>query len=111
MTLTAYQSLGVILLVAAITFFTRLAPFLFFSGAKPTPKLVLYLGKVLPPAVMAILVIYCLRSVNPTAYPFGLPELIASACVVGLHLWRRNTLLSILVPTALYMVFRQLVFI
>lgn len=110
MTLSASQSLGIILVVAAVTFLTRLAPFALFSDGRPTPKWVLYLGGVLPPAIIAILVMYCLRTVQVLSYPFGLPELIASACVVGLHLWRRNTLLSILGGTAVYMLLVQFVF-
>lgn len=111
MVISAQQSLGIILVVAAVTFLTRLAPFALFSNGRPTPKAVIYLGSVLPPAIMAILVIYCMRSVEITSYPFGLPELIASVCVVGLHLWRRNTLLSILAGTAVYMVLVQFVFV
>lgn len=110
MTISAQQSLIIILTVAAITFLTRLAPFALFTNGRPTPKSILYLGSVLPPTIMAILVVYCMRWVKVAAFPFGLPELIASACVVLLHLWRRNTLLSILAGTAVYMVLVQLVF-
>ncbi len=110
MILSPLQSLGIILTVAAVTFLTRLTPFVFFSGGRQTPKVVLYLGGVLPPAIMAILVVYCLRAINLTAFPFGLPELIASAAVVLLHLLKRNTLISILAGTALYMVLVQVVF-
>ncbi|MFA9381665.1 MAG: branched-chain amino acid transporter permease [Acetanaerobacterium sp.] len=110
MTLTPLHSLSIILVVAAITFLTRLAPFVLFSNGRPTPRAVIYLGSVLPPVIMAILVVYCLRSIDIASFPFGLPELIASVCVVGLHVWRRNTLLSILAGTVVYMVLVQLVF-
>ncbi|MEE1042162.1 MAG: AzlD domain-containing protein, partial [Lachnospiraceae bacterium] len=63
-----------------------------------------------PPAIIGMLVIYCLKDVNCTAAPFGLPELIASVCVVGLQVWRRNSLLSILAGTILYMFLTQMVF-
>lgn len=111
MTLSIPQSLAIVLVVAAVTFLTRLAPFVLFTGDRPTPKAIIYLGSVLPPAVMAILVIYCMRGVSVAAFPFGLPELIASVCVVALHLWRRKTLLSILAGTVIYMVLIQHVFV
>lgn len=85
-------------------------PFLLFPAGKKVPKTVEYLGKVLPPAVIGMLVVYCFKSVNPAAFPFGLPELIASATVVLLHIWKRNNLLSIGVGTVLYMVLVQTVF-
>lgn len=69
-----------------------------------------YLGKVLPPAVIGMLVIYCLKSVNVLAAPFGLPELIAVAAVILLHVWKRNNLLSIGAGTVLYMFLIQVVF-
>lgn len=110
MILSPLQSLGIILTVAAVTFLTRLTPFVFFSGGKQTPKFIIYLGSVLPPSIMAILVVYCLRGIVFTSFPFGLPELIASTLVVVLHVWKRNTLISILSGTALYMVLVQVVF-
>lgn len=70
----------------------------------------MYLGKVLPPATMAMLIVYCLRSTQVLSWPFGLPELIAVAAVVGLHLWKRNNLISICGGTLLYMVLVQAVF-
>lgn len=72
--------------------------------------MVQYLGKVLPPAVIGMLVVYCFKSMRLTAFPFGLPELIAGAVVVLLHIWKRNNLLSIGVGTVLYMVLVQTVF-
>ena len=106
--MSAGQVVAVVAVVAAVTFLTRVIPFLFLrEGA---PRWVTYLGRVLPPAIMAILVVYCLRGLSLLRYPYGLPELIAGAAVVGLHLWKRNNLLSILGGTALYMVLVQLVF-
>ncbi len=88
-----------LLVMGAITFATRAVPFVLF-GHRRAPDMVLYLGKVMPPAVMAMLVIYCLKDINFTQYSFGAPELIACAIVVGLHLWKRNALLSIFAGTA-----------
>ena len=73
--------------------------------------MVLYLGRVLPPAVIAMLIVYCLRTVNFTAAANWLPQLIACLAVVGLHLWKRNNLLSIFGGTLLYMVLVQAVFV
>lgn len=77
---------------------------------KDPPKYISYLGKVLPPAIIGMLVIYCLKDMTPWVHPFGIPELIAAACVVGTQLWKRNTLISILTGTAVYMLLVQLVF-
>ena len=99
------------ILVAAMALMTvllRFLPFLVFR--KETPPYIAYLGKVLPAAIIGMLVIYCLKDVRWTAAPFGLPELIAAACVVGLQIWKRNSLVSILSGTVIYMVLVQLVF-
>lgn len=88
----------------------RFMPFWIFSDKRPIPKPILYLGRALPAAVMGMLIIYCFKNVNVTAMPFGLPELIASALVVVLHLWKRNTLLSILAGTVGYMLLIRFVF-
>lgn len=103
-------ALAVIAVMAVATVITRAAPFLFFGRGRPTPRFVLYLGRALPPAIIAMLVVYCLKGVNVAAYPHGLPELIAVAVVVGLQLWRKNGLLSIFGGTAIYMVAVQLIF-
>lgn len=100
-----------IILIAAMSIGTILLRFLpFLIIRKETPPYIAYLGRVLPPAIIGMLVIYCLKDVNCTAAPFGLPELIASVCVVGLQVWRRNSLLSILAGTILYMFLTQVVF-
>ena len=88
----------------------RFMPFLIFSDKRPIPKPVLYLGRALPAAVMGMLIIYCFKDVPVTQKPFGLPELIASAIVVVLHVWKKNTLISILAGTASYMLLVQFVF-
>ena len=108
--MTTGKALLIIFTIAAVTFLTRVLPFLIFRNTEKTPKAVLYLGKVLPPATMAMLIVCCLRSTQVLAYPFGLPELIAVAAVVGLHLWKRNNLISICGGTLLYMLLVQVVF-
>ena len=94
--------------MAVVTALLRFLPFLVFR--KNTPGYVTYLGKVLPPAIIGMLVIYCLKDVSLSAHPHGLPELIAAVCVIGLQAWRRNSLLSILSGTLVYMVLIQTVF-
>lgn len=110
MTLTPLQTLGIILAVAAGTQLTRWLPFWLFPEKKQPPAVVAYLGKVLPPAMMGLLVVYCLRSVDVSAPPHGLPELIAIAVTAGLHLWKRNTRISIGAGTVVYMLLVQLIF-
>lgn len=100
----------VILVAALCTFATRVIPFLLFRGDKPIPPIVRYLGETLPPAVIALLIIYCVRNVNWTLMPHGIPELISIVIVAVLHLWKRNNLLSIGAGTALYMFLVQSVF-
>ena len=88
-----------ILICALCTQVTRWLPFLLFGGKKEVPGLVRYLGTILPAAIMAVLVVYCLKGITPLAYPYGLPELISVGVVVGLHLWKGNTLASIALGT------------
>lgn len=94
--------------MALVTMLTRFLPFLVFR--KETPSYITYLGKVLPPAIIGMLVIYCLKDISLMQAPHGLPELIAAACVVGLQAWKRNSLVSILAGTLIYMALVQLVF-
>ena len=110
MPLTTVQILAIILAVSLGTQITRWLPFLLFPESKHPPKVVLYLGKVLPPAMMGLLVVYCFKNVSWLSGSHGAPELLATAAVVGLHLWKKNVLLSIAGGTALYMVLLQVVF-
>lgn len=110
MPVSAARSLAIILVVAAATFATRVVPFLVFPKGKEIPPLIQYLGKVLTPAVIGMLVVYCLKSTPVLDAPHGLPEAIAVAVTAGLHVWKRNNLLSIGVGTVLYMVLIQGVF-
>lgn len=105
------HSVWIVAVAALVTALIRFAPFLVFRGGRETPAVVLRLGKLLPCAVMAMLVVYCLRSVDFLGAGHALPEIIAAAVIVGLHIWRRNTLLSILAGTVVYMLLVQLVFI
>ena len=107
---TGLQLLTVALLAAA-TMITRFLPFAVFSSGRQAPEYIRYLGKVLPAAVFSMLVVYCLRSVDLLSGSHGLPELIACALTAGVHLWKRQTLLSILAGTVCYMLLVQLVFV
>ncbi len=110
MILTPFQTTIMIAAVALGTMLTRFLPFLAFGGTKPPPKYVEYLGKALPGAALGLLVVYCFKSVSIVAAPHGLPELIALAVIVLLHLWKRNMLLSIAGGTASYMLLVNFVF-
>lgn len=108
MTLT--QQLLTVGLCVLATVLTRFLPFIVFSPKRETPAFVRYLGEVLPAALFGFLVVYCLKSVDVLTGAHGLPELIALAVVVVLHLWKRQMLLSISVGTVCYMLLVQLVF-
>ncbi len=127
--LTPAQAIASIAVMAVVTFLTRFLPFLLFDRGEEPPKLVLYLGRVLPPAVIAMLIIYCLRnpalSVSPdltatmsawwaaivSFFVGWAPQLIAGAVTVVLHVWKKNNLLSIFSGTILYMILVQCVFV
>ena len=102
--------LALIAVAAVVTAATRFLPFLIFGNGKKTPEIIVYLGKVLPYAIMGMLVVYCMKDVSIVKAPHGLPELIACAAVAVLHIWKRNTLLSIAVGTIGYMLLVQFVF-
>ena len=110
MTLTTTQALLIALAVTAGAMLTRFLPFLLFPDNRPVPKIISYLGRTLPAAMMGLLVVYCFKNVSWLSGSHGAPELLATAAVVGLHLWKKNVLLSIAGGTALYMVLLQVVF-
>ena len=110
MPVSPLETLIIMIVVAAVTFATRLFPFLIFPEGKEVPRVVRYLGVYLTPAIIGLLVVYCLKTTEIVAYPYGIPELISIVVVVGLHLWKRNNLLSIGSGTVLYMVLIQMVF-
>lgn len=99
-----------IAVVALVTIGLRFLPFLIFGQNRKTPPLIAYLGQVLPYAIMGMLVVYCLKDVTLTAAPFGIPEAIGCTVVILLHVWKRNTLLSIGAGTLCYMLLVQFVF-
>lgn len=108
------NSVHIILMIAVMALVTaalRFLPFLVFGGGRQTPAYITYLGKVLPYAIMGMLVVYCLRNTPVMSSPHGIPELIAGALVAGLQIWKRNTLVSIICGTVCYMILIQFVFI
>ena len=96
--------------MAVATALTRFLPFIVFGRGRKPPEIIKYLGRALPPAMLTLLVVYCLRGMDFFAFPFGLSEVIACAAVAALHLWRGNALISIFGGTAVYMVLVQVVF-
>lgn len=104
------HSVAIIAVAAVVTLFIRAIPFVVFGGKREVSETITYLGKVLPPAIMVILVIYCVKGINFFTGSRGIPELLSIAVVAGLHIWKKNTLLSIAVGTVLYMILVQVVF-
>ena len=107
--MTFSQQAVTIQLCVLATMATRFLPFLVFSGKRETPAFIRFLGNALPSAIFAMLVVYCLRNTDVSAH-FALPEMLAIAATVGLHLWKRQMLLSIAGGTAVYMLLVQMVF-
>lgn len=108
--MTTSQQIMTIGAVIAATMLTRFLPFLLFPANKTTPEQVKYLGRVLPPAIFALLVVYCLRDVNFFTGNHAVPELIAIVFIAFLHFWQRQMLLSIAGGTILYMFLVQYIF-
>ncbi len=101
--------IAMIAIMAIVTMLLRFLPFMIF-GERKTPEFIDYLGKYLPYAIMAMLVVYCLKGISFTSAPFGLPEIIAVVVTAGLHVWKRNTLVSIICGTVCYMLLIQFIF-
>ena len=99
-----------IAVIALVTAALRFLPFWIFGENRKTPPLINYLGQVLPYAIMGMLVVYCLKGISLSSFPFGLPEIIGCSVVTLLHIWKRNTLLSIGVGTVCYMLLVQFIF-
>ena len=108
--MTPLETMAMILAVAAGTVITRFLPFWLFPESKGIPRVVAFLGQALPPAMMGLLLVYSLRNVSFASAGQWLPECIAIAVTAGLHLWRRNSLLSIAGGTITYMLLVQVVF-
>ncbi len=106
---TGGYTLLLIAVIAAVTLVLRAAPFILFRSGH-TPAIVTYLGKVMPPAVIGMLVIYCFADIDFARWQAFVPALIAAAIVILLHIWRRNSLVSIGVGTVVYMLLIQIVF-
>lgn len=101
---------GMIAVIALVTAALRFLPFIVLSGNKKTPKIIEKLGLILPPAIMGMLVIYCLKGISFTALSGFLPPLISCAVVGILYIWKRNTLISIICGTVCNMILVQLIF-
>lgn len=99
-----------LLVIAAVTAALRALPFLIFRSGKQTPEFVSYLGKTLPFAIMGMLVVFCLRNTAVLSAPYGAPELLSLLLVIGLQIWRRNSILSIVGGTVCYMALVNFVF-
>ena len=109
--MTNTHLLIMVLVAAVCTFATRLFPFALFGGKKQVPKFVQYLGNVLPVAILGILIVYCLKDFEQGNVNYIVPQLIAVALTAVVHLWRKNTLLSIAVGTIGYMLLIHFVFV
>ncbi len=107
---TTLHAALIILVMALVTILLRALPFLLFGGKKGAPPYILYLGRVLPAAIIAMLVVYCLKDIQLAKAPYGAAEIIASLATVGLHVWKRNSVISILGGTLIYMLLVQVVF-
>ena len=105
-----WHSVWIIVVATLVTMATRFLPFLIFGEHRKTPRWVTRLGQVLPCALMGMLVVYCLKDVGFLRWPYGLPELIGCTAVTVLHVWKRNSLLSIGGGTLIYMLLIQFVF-
>ena len=100
----------IVAVAAIVTIALRFLPFLIFREGKTTPPLITRLGQLLPSAIMGMLVIYCLKGISLAQAPFGIPEIIGCLTVAPLHIWKRNTLLSIGLGTICYMFLIQVIF-
>ena len=105
MTMPLWEQIITVALCIAATMLSRFLPFILFSSRRPTPRYIQYFGATLPAAIFAMLVVYCLKGTH------GLPEFIAIAATVLLHLWKRNMMISMAGGTAVYMFLVQMVFV
>ena len=105
------HALIVMLVMGGCVLLTRILPVVIFGRSERVPEFILYLGKVIPYTAMGLLIVYCLRDVSILGGTHGVPELIAMAVVVASYLWKRNTIVSVVLGTAVYMVLLQMVFI
>lgn len=101
---------GIVAVIALVTAALRFLPFVIFRGNKKTPKLIEKLGKMLPYAIMGMLVVYCLKGVSVTSLSGWVPPFVSCLVVGALYVWKRNTLVSIIAGTVCYMLMVQLIF-
>ena len=104
------HALLIIIVMGIATMATRLLPVLIFGNGKKVPEYILYLGKVVPYTAMGLLIVYCLKDVSVFEAPHAIPEAIALAIVSVSYLWKRNSILSVVIGTLAYMVMVQLIF-
>lgn len=98
------QFIILVLVLALATFLTRYLPFIVFNGKGQIPKFIEVLGNILPCLIMAFLVFYSFKDLDFTSFASVMPAIVASASVVGVQLWKKNTIVSILVGTVVYMI-------
>ena len=108
--MTDFHTWLLIAVIALVTALTRFLPFVIWNGSKKTPSLIEKLGRMLPYAIMGMLVVYCLKGISVDSTSGFLPELVAGVIVTGTYIWKRNTLISIILGTVCYMMLVQLVF-
>ena len=104
------HAMVLILTMMVGTMATRFLPFLLLGDKRQTPPFISYLGKVLPYAIMGMLVVYCLKGVSVTQLSALVPAALGVGITAGLHLWKHNTLISIIGGTVCYMILVQVVF-
>jgi branched-subunit amino acid transport protein AzlD len=107
MLMTPIQIMVIILAVALGTMFTRFLPFLLFPEKKEPSNVILFLGKALPPAMMGLLVVYCLKDISIRTEPHGIPELVGILVILIMYKWKNNVLISIASGTVVYMLLVQ----
>lgn len=105
------HSAEIVAIASLVTIAIRFLPFILFPESREVPKFLTYLSKVLPAAIMGMLVVYCFRNIDIMSAPYALPEIIATAIVIGSYLWKKNFLVSIAIGTVIYMILVQMVFI
>lgn len=98
-----FNAVILVIVIAVVTMLLRFLPFAIFSGRRKASKYIMYLGDILPSAIIGMLIVYCLRSVDFTAAAEWLPSVISVFAVLGLHIWKHNTILSIVGGTLLHM--------
>lgn len=111
MILTPIQTLIMIIAIALGSMLTRFLPFVLFPETKAPSQKLIFLGQALPPAMMGLLVVYCLKDIKLVSAPYGLPELLAIILIVVLHKWKENVLISIGLGTIFYIILLNFVFI